>query len=360
MKVGILTLPFNNNYGGLLQSYALQTYLKKQGHDVLVIQRVSSQISNFQNFKNLVKKMIGFCPIIIDYSAMKEFEYSNMKLTKPITCRKDYNCIDYSFDAFIVGSDQVWRFDYTKDSKKEYFFDFVASSNKTLLSFAASFGIDKWTIDEQETENIKQLLNRFTAVSVREDSGIQLCADHLNFKAELVLDPAFLLHADEYRSLHVQEENNQGKVLHYLLDDNPAYSELSRKVCEILQKDSFTVGRKLEKRVLFWSFFHYRSVYSWINGFNDADFVFTDSFHGVVFSIIFNKPFIAYANKKRGYTRFNSLLNIFGLNDRLVFDLTDFSSDIIKSSIDWDKVNKIIQQERIKSDVFLRCLGTLE
>lgn len=331
MKIGILTLPFNNNYGGLLQSYALQTYLKKKGHNPTVIQRVRNRYSFLQGVKNLVKTVLGKIPFV-EARFMRDFEREEMQLTSKIYSSKQFDTIkSYDFDALVVGSDQVWRFDYTRERKFEYFFDFMDNdSNYKLFAYAASFGVDRWDLGSVATEHIKKLLKRFDYISVREDSGVELCKNYLDCKADHVLDPAFLLKPNDYRKLYKgNEDNNRGKILTYLLDKNPEYESLVDSVSEHLQKDIFVVGKKERRFFAMYKKMTYQSVANWIKGFDDADFIVTDSFHGVVFSIIFNKPFIAYANRERGTARFSSLMKSFDLDRRLISSVHDIDFSVL-------------------------------
>jgi exopolysaccharide biosynthesis predicted pyruvyltransferase EpsI len=94
-------------------------------------------------------------------------------------------------------------------------------------------------------------------------------------------------------------------------------------------------------------------VEEWIRGFMDAEFVVTDSFHGTVFSIIFNKPFISIANESRGTTRFTSLLKMFNLENRLIFSPEELNLDKVKE-IDWGNVNEILEQDKERAIFFLK------
>jgi len=334
MKIGILTLPFNNNYGGLLQSYALQTFLKNQGHEVIVINRKPNKLSLVHKLKKLLKYILGR-EARLSNSNMRHFENEYFQLTEPIYKHKDYSQIDFeSFDELIVGSDQVWRFDYTQERKFEYFFDFVKTSKPNLRSFAASFGVDDWNLNSKDTDYIKSLLMRFDDISVREDSGVEICKNILNVESHMDLDPAFLLKDKDYRDLYspidFANSKNSGKILVYLLDENKDYLALKNKVSQKFKKELFTVGKTETKSFGIWPKYDYPTVSSWLKGFDDADFVITDSFHGVVFSILFGKNFIAYANKKRGYTRFESLLRFHKMENRLIYSLEELNDALNK------------------------------
>lgn len=261
-----------------------------------------------------------------------------------------------SYDAYLVGSDQVWRprmnhyIDYT-------FFGFVGSDKPILLSYAASFGVDTWDYTVEETAKYKKQIQRFSGVSVREDSGVALCKEYFNVDATHVLDPTLMLEVDDYRKLIKQENENKsdGELLCYILDENNEKQLLIDTISKELNIKPFFLNAEfnncksaleLEKRI-------YPTVTSWLKGFDDAKYVVTDSFHGCVFAILFNKPFIVYGNKKRGMSRFNSLLKLFDLEDRLVHSFNAISDYKIHQEIDWDRVNMKIDEYRNISNNFI-------
>ncbi|HBW1543663.1 TPA: polysaccharide pyruvyl transferase family protein, partial [Klebsiella quasipneumoniae] len=143
----------------------------------------------------------------------------------------------------------------------------------------------------------------------------------------------------------------------YTLDVDEGKNKLIRNISSHVHKDFFTTyPEKTQKKTLFIhdiKSYQYPSVPAWLKSFFDADFIITDSFHGTVFSIIFNKPFIALSNKERGAARFISLLNMFGLESRLVTDVDKFDKNIIDDNIDYVEVNKRLEQYRIMSLDFI-------
>lgn len=360
MKIGVLTLPFNNNYGGLLQSYALQTFLKQMGHEVILIQRQSNPIkrSFLGRIKRFVKILIGKERQEVEQTKvisanMEQFFKQHMTYTPSIFSDSQFELIkSYKFDAIVVGSDQVWRFDYTRDRFQNYFLDFTKGMDLKRIAYAASFGIDTWNIDESKTKIVKSLIANFDAVSVRESSGVDLCREVLDAKAELMLDPAFLLEKQQYHNLFSNASGeNKGKLLVYFLDRTAQKDQMAQELASELKTSAFTVGAKdpsknapLEDRM-------YPPVSKWLEGFADAKFVITDSYHGCVFAIIFNKPFFVIGNRQRGMARFDSVLELFDLKDRLVD--THLPSDIIQKEIDYEGVNQIIGQRRLLARKFL-------
>ena len=267
------------------------------------------------------------------------------------------------FDAFVVGSDQVWRPCYSPHLPT-YFLDFVKDNNRVKkTAYAASFGVDAWEFSESETKMAKRLAPLFDAISVREDSGVSLCKEYLNVDAKHVLDPTLLLAKEDYIALFEAENEprSEGDLFTYILDATTSKSEIIAQVANELSLTPFAVQAKTNKR----SRKNYKHhiddlivppVTKWLRAFYDAKFVVTDSFHGCVFSILFNKPFIAIGNHDRGLARFNSLLSNFNLENRLTFEDSDSidREQRIKSKIDWDSVNSNLTNKKEYSLSFIK------
>lgn len=358
MKIGILTLPFNNNYGGLLQAYSLQAYLKERGHKVYSIQQ--PQYNTKYKIKQSIKRLLKVGNYT-NSSNMEKFQYKYMKETFPVKTDEDLNKLKkYEFDLLIVGSDQVWRFKYTKDKYKRYFFDFVSNEDIKKLSFAASFGIDKWEADKEQTKIAAKLIKRFDAVSVREKEGIDLCRDYLGYNDVVnLLDPTLLMPADFYGRLYNGKEiSNKGKIGYYFLDVDIKKLQLLSDLENQLSLPSFIIGKRTfankPRRVEI----YYPPVSQWIKDFDTAEYIVTDSFHGMIFSIIFEKSFIVIGNKGRGLNRFTSFLSMFNLEDRLIdnddYSLADFNKTL--SSIDYSFSKKKINENDEKSDLFFKSI----
>ena len=367
MKIAVLTNPFNNNYGGMLQAYAMMTYLTKIGHspELLFVQSDSNSLKSV--IKNLLKKYIlsyisnkwKCSRSIVKIEKNTHYfvdRYINPK-TNPLYTYSDFKKItENNYDAYLVGSDQVWRpgmnqyIDYA-------FFGFVESDHPIFLSYAPSFGVDTWDYTTEETVKYKKEIQRFKGVSVREDTGIELCKEYFSKDATHVLDPTLMIEVDDYRKLIKQENDNKhdGELLCYILDKNDEKQLLVDRISKELNIKPFIVNvefnncnseSELEKRI-------YPTVTSWLKGFDDAEYIVTDSFHGCIFAILFNKPFVVYGNKKRGMARFNSLLKLFGLEDRLVHSINEISYNKIHEEIDWDRVNMKIDEYRNISNSFI-------
>src|SRR5690554_2294417 len=357
-RIAILTQPLGHNYGGLLQAYALQTYLKKLGCEVETLDRRvegAGRISLKGHALNLARLMLGRIKSLPTesrqawvLSELAAFRDRRLAMSPRIVSEQEVRNYyrDRDFDAFVVGSDQVWRPRYSPSILNFYlgFLDDIKSPAKRI-AYAASFGVDDWEYSSELTEKCKILAQNFDAISVRESSAVSLCKDKLGAYAECVVDPTLLLEPADYEPLISEcgENANAGCVLSYVLDPAPEKHSIADTVGSSLGLKVFSVKpehsvaqvstKDLDKC-------RYPSVESWLQAFHDASFVVTDSFHGTVFSILFNKPFIAVGNAGRGMARFESLLSQFGLTDRLVESPEEVSPKLVQSQIDWEAVNE--------------------
>ena len=364
MKIGILTLPLHTNYGGILQAYALQTVLERMGHEVVVFDRILPEPSlplwkcPFVYSKRLVNKLLGRKDDIVfleQYvSKIKPIIQQNTnKFIKIYIHRISFKTFAKipnanTFNAIIVGSDQVWRPIYFgEDHVDDAFLAFARSWNIKRIAYAASFGVDKWEYSPLQTETCKSLLHNFDAVSVREESGVKLCRECLECKAQLVLDPTMLLDKSDYVKI-IKTSNipkSKGNLLVYILDETPDKTALIKNIADKYNLKPFRVGSNTENIHAPLKDRIQPPVEEWLRGFYDAEFVVTDSFHACVFAILFEKQFVVIGNKKRGMSRFQTLLSMLGLEDRLIDDNINIDS---LSYINYDViVNKLSRLKEI-------------
>lgn len=359
MRIGIFTLPIYWNYGGTIQAYALQQILKTMGHEVFVLkhqpvsppQRFPKEGRLWIYLKRFIKKYLLRQEIEVfdDINRIRRFSHEiqeNQKFLNNYMIVRDfdiYNAEDKNaYDCFVVGSDQVWRPRYAVPIENYYLKFLDGKSSVRRIAYAASFGTADWEYTETQTEVCSKLAQQFGLITVREDSGVALCEKYLGVKATHVLDPTMLLDQEDYLQIIMKENipSYNGNLFSYLLDDSSQKQAFVKQVGQKLQLKPFTIipsKKELDRGV------NCPSSAGWLRGFLDAEFVITDSFHGCVFSIIFNKPFIAIGNKARGQARFDSLLRMFHLQDRLV-DIDDLSIDCLSHPIDWPAVNTIRQK----------------
>ena len=366
MKIGIITQPLLTNYGGLLQNYALQQALRKLGHESVTLDQgyipAPFWIIAKAFIKTFILKLIGRgknrkYPFRVDEKQKKYVrQHTNYFInkyivhTEPFLYEEDFKeyTIKHQLDALIVGSDQVWRPMYNQNILRS-FFDFAKGLHVRRLAYAASFGVDFWEFNKQQTKKTRKLIQEFNAISVREYSGINLCQKYLHCNAVHVLDPTMLLDKEDYIRL-VEEENeakSKGDLFTYILDRTDSKTRIIENVASNLNLTPFASMPKLSSDI-------FPPVTQWLRAFMDAKFVICDSFHGAVFSIVFNKPFLIIGNKKRGMCRFDSLLDTFNLQSRMINDITEIDS-IVNSPINWENVNNIHQNMKCYSLEYLKA-----
>lgn len=340
MKICILTLPLHVNYGGIMQALALQTVLEREGHSVRVVSkkrhlRVSLKTVLLSFPKRFLKKLCGKKSVIF-YEKKMNREFAQMSVNVDFFIEsylklddrylKDIKKDDY--EAFVVGSDQIWRPKYIRqtlmDSVYNTFLGFTNGWNVKRLSYAASFGTDEWEYSCKETECVSTLIRNFNALSVREESAVELCKSHLGVDVQVVLDPTLLLSKKDYEGFIKNSPVRRGLLFNYILDLTKEKELLIDKISKDKNLKPLRVGAKIDdwnapvqERVQ-------PPVEEWLSAFRDAEFVVTDSFHACVFSIIFGKSFLAIGNAQRGLSRFESLLKTFGVERNLLCNLDQY------------------------------------
>lgn len=329
MKIALLNLPLDNNYGGNLQRYALMTVLNNMGHDVTHINlRIRFKLPWYKKpysySKRILNRYILRKSNIIIFKEQHDKEQNEIKTTKT---REFYNKyikhteICYSindiikqtngrFDAFIVGSDQVWRREMTGQiGLKNYFLGFVGDKVKKI-AYAVSLGVDNNNLSKKEINTLSTLYNRFQAVSVREDLALQSFDNYIwrQPKAELTLDPTLLLGKENYDLLISKttvSNLTSGKMFCYVLEPSSFSKQTIIKYSKSFNLEYEEMGLNGSDNI---------SIEQWLNNIRQAKIVITDSYHGVVFSIIYNRPFLFLGNQLRGNARVESLFRTLGIN----------------------------------------------
>lgn len=367
MKIAILTMPLVTNYGAILQAYALKTVLEQMGHEVTFIERSRRMhlkwwkapvVYAYRLFKKYVLKD-RYVQLFYERNNNQTLDeevitskYTGVFVKDNFNIRhiKEYSDIqEHDYDAFIVGSDQVWRHIYSRGilgSTPATYLDFTHDWNIKRISYAASFGSDWWEMDENLTALCAKLLAKFDAVSVREEYGVTMCSKCLHCEQAVhVLDPTMLLAKESYIKLFQNKvPKSPGNLLCYILDETDKKRRFIESVAEHDGLTPFRVNSlaedskaAIEQRIQ-------PPVEQWLRGFYDAEFIITDSFHACVFSILFNKPFVAILNRKRGLMRFESLLKTFGLQDRMIDEDGDYILPSASFSPNFDKLEEMKQK----------------
>ena len=375
MRIGIFTLPLHVNYGGILQAYALQTVLERMGHEVKVINRYPSDIFTFSlpywkipltYLKRIVKKIFFDHETVInkEFRLRREFPLTIQntmafcdKYIHSYYIESEKDIKEEDFDAIVVGSDQIWRPTYYcanySDNYQNAFLAFAKNWDIKRYAYAASFGVDEWEGSTKDSQECANLAKKFDAISVREDSGVNICKNCMGVEAVCMLDPTMILQKDDYISLvnAAKIGKSDGDMFCYILDNNSIKSHLIQRISNERNLSPFYVMGKtfeechdIEQRII-------PPVEKWLRAFMDAKLIVTDSFHGMAFSIIFGKPFVAIGNRDRGLARMESLLRLFELEDHLICEEKDYDAQKFYSQK--SETNMLIDKWRKKSISFL-------
>lgn len=365
MKIFILTMPLGENIGGILQAYSLQFFLKGRGHEVEIIDVVAStgKLKSFmQILSNRIRRAIGKTSEIQPTSRMKAEFYRNLRLfkverlhlTRKIASFQDLRLLlqEHCPDTIIVGSDQVWRRDAALDLDSM----FLNVSQVRKISYAASFGKSYVDYSTKDLVKIKRCLEDFSSISVREASGKDWLEQFVKIKAEVALDPVLLVGEHLFDRV-VSHENCliQGDyAVEYILDRSPEVSfllgliknkiNLSTQIIGARQNIYSTPIRNMKSS-------GYGRVEEWIAKIKHAKYVITDSYHGVLFSILYKKNFVVLANQYRGLTRLYEILGKLSLLDKIIYDYVQVDA-AVSQEVDWISVHKKITLERAKSTMF--------
>ncbi len=357
MRIGILTYHWAQNYGAVLQCFALKSKLEEMGHDVFVIDRlpryrgILRRLYHRFSYKYFLS-WITFSRFNAIFLTPKTRRYcSSEKLMKCF--RKEH------LDAVVVGSDQVWRWNILGYN---YFLDFVEKYQAKKVAYAASFGLSHWEENGLDTEKVRKLLSEFDSLSVRERSGVTICSHTFGAKAEWVVDPTLLYDAGFYEASLLSDypkESNHKLVSCILGNENKG---------QCLQLSNWAWKESISYEELFWTSWNFRrmefckaaffhlSVPEWLNEIRNARYVITNSFHCTVFAILFKKQFVVLDNRSGGSDRIRTLLSALHLEERFVGSLDNGLplKALLDRPIPYQEVDRQIGRIRKPSLDFLR------
>lgn len=368
MKVLLKTLPLRNgNYGGALQAIALSKKLERLGHSP----KVEAPTRFNMGLRTLAKYLLSLCTgswprlltnrvrndILTDFMDFVDGHISTIKNSKGLLfIRRDSRT---NFDAFVVGSDQVWRPKYAKVDR--YMFSKIPHKldSKLRFSYAASFGVSTSAeFSANLVKNCSKSLEKFTAVSVREVSGVNLCQELFNVNAVQVMDPTFFWTKEFYEELAGLDRPSTDKQ-HLLLFGLDRSNELLDACQSVASRLGLEVNhfetKTPENRKQYWNKpedFRLPSPAAWLEAISKSTIVVTDSYHGVIFAIIFRKAFVTVGNDARGSDRFHSLLSLLGLEKQLLHSIEDVTPESFEG-IDWSHVEKRLSHLTNQSEAFL-------
>ena len=322
MKIHSITLHGAHNYGAMLQALALKNYLESQGHEVSVIDFLPSavihnnhRIKFSKNPKTLVRSgvaALSWLPWRKRFRAFESFKISNMNLTRHYETLKDLKAAPPESDAYICGSDQIWNPE--RRFNPAYFLNFGRSSTRRI-SYAASLGVDK--ASEKTLEELGTLLDRFDAVSVRETSGAEIVSS-TGKNAEVVLDPTLLLNKEHWTKIAAPYTGTGKYILTYCLEESEEFNSVLKRYSThtgipVVHIAGSIVNRtKPVDRVI-----KDAGPLEFLGLFLNAEFIFTNSFHGTAFALNLGRPLVGIRHSKRN-ARMTTLLNSVGWSDSQV------------------------------------------
>ena len=317
-KVGIIGLPHSQNIGNNLLKYAIYIKVCELGFDPYIV----GQRYGKENISFILNKV----QVRLINKTFKEIGEND-------------------FDILMVNSDQTWRRHCDRFFYDIAFLNFSKNWNIPKFVYGASLGMDYWEYTKQEEEIAKSLIKDFRGISVREKGSIKLIEKHLLVKPTFVLDPTLLIDKKYYLKLinnfTIDGVKDNNFIFVYTITNSNNLNNFLKKISETYNYKIYKIGVN-----------SINQIQKFIYGIYKCKAVITDSFHGTIFSIIFNKPFISFVYKERGKERFNSLKEVFNLNNRIYN--YDSSPDINLLETPLNVNQKILNSLKKKSINFLK------
>ncbi len=369
MKVGIITIQDNSNYGNRLQNYAVSEILKNYGMEtVTVIVKNKEDFLSVDNKKKWIKRILPIRLIVVisKYKNKKKFqdlkrENKFKKFNQKYINSKTYFINQYSellkikklqeYDYFFSGSDQIWNPYYAGD--EIYFLTFVP--RKKRIAFIASIGVSE--LPEEKKDKYQLYLSQMKYISVREEKAVHLIEELVNRKVDCFLDPVFLLEKESWIKIieNIPFEIPSRFLLSFFLGEEP-----NAKIEKYANENNLSIIYMNNKK--------YRKYYS-LNPaqllylIKNAEIILTDSFHVTAFSIIFKKQFYVFKRKQEGvismFSRMETLLSRFHLLDRIQDKVTiESKKDISKA--DFENIEEEIKKERKRLEKTIYRICDLE
>lgn len=370
-KIGIVTIVDYKNYGNRLQNFALQEVLKSIGYNVVTIknkplsikskknERIYAYINDLTRLprKKIIQEVFKKIKLQFKKNKIKKLRENKVKNFKEFTneyieeTELEYTAYvnDFSelrnYDYFIAGSDQIWNPNFRNGSE----FDFLTFTEKEKrIAYAPSFGVSE--IPHGYTTNYAKWISEIPHISVREEAGAQIIKKLTGKDAQVVVDPTLLVSKDKWTSIAKASKNKTNKkfLLTYFLGDLTVAN--AREIKNLALKEDLEIVNlaNIENPEIYAA-----NPSEFLDYINSAEAFLTDSFHGVVFSIIFNTPFVVY--ERQGKTpsmnsRINNLLSLFNLNNRKKENLKSLSEAF---ETDYSHIKPILEVERKKAYKFL-------
>lgn len=346
MKIGIITFNSAHNFGAVLQAWSLQEYLKSQGHTVEII-----------NFRHPMIDKVYQLPEhptgdqVKAYRRFERFISKSLRITGEFTSFRELKKADFTYDALITGSDQVWNSTITKGINPAYLLAFGPTGARRI-AYAVSIGTE--TVPEQEKEMLTEHLKHFDFISVREKAayeGISLLTDK---KVVITADPTFLLQREEFYRLRQRPKGNHK----YIYVHNVHLKRIDERLNEVAEELSARTGLPV---VYNRNNYHYKNTFrevpeigpeEFLGWVEKASYVVTNSFHATTFAIIFQRNFITVP-ALRNPGRMQELLERLELSSHLIGSKEEVPSDLNQLIVDYDGTGRKIEEYVRTSKEFL-------
>lgn len=356
MKIGVLTMNYAQNYGGVLQSYGLLKYLEKLEHDVEIINYRNSGVNSIGSIVSKMERRLKSeskpaqnklpkRPLTEKYlQNFKDFKTNQLSYTS-LTDENDISRICSDFDVVIVGSDQIWNDVYT--NKLAYYFDWEFSGKK--IAYAACTILEQAPASRRH--KLKRLLNGFDKITVRDNNTANYVRGLINITPDLVVDPSCLHNYSEFIGA-----NPIGKpyILTYILSGEISGS--NRNAIQLIKQNmgdisvvsvcipSVSVAAQSISDIML----EEATPIDWVNLFYHASFVYTDSFHGIMFSMKYQRPFIAYMKDGQRKSRLQDLIDRYNLGN-IVTNVNQIPQVLKNGIIDYSVVGPKLTLETERS-----------
>lgn len=359
MKVAVVTLHRVHNYGSVLQAYATQRVFEKLGHEVKIVDYVTAQRTKRAVYgkppsgagsgvKGTLLHGAKIASLMARDLAFGRFRKKYLNLTKRYITAEDLQKDPPCADLYVTGSDQTWNSTYNEGVDRGFFLDFIPDQCGRI-AFVSSFGMEN--VPEAEVALTKQYLSRYRGLSVREDSAQRILTELGRPDSVQLIDPTLQLTKEEWVEMAAGRQIKQPYLLLFLLyNEDENATEYARRIADAkgltLVKLSWEMKRPAAVDILM----THRSPEDFLSLFHHADFVVTNSFHGLAFSINLEKQFVVVPRKVFN-SRIESLLRLTGLNSRMIS--SDEALAATDEIIDYEPVNRILAGERRRAEEFI-------
>lgn len=341
MKVSIITYHDEDNYGATLQAYATYKAVESLGYKPEIINL------HLPYRFSLATKLVF---------SLKRWRLNSFRKRFMPVMTKVYHSVDElrqdppSSDVYLVGSDQTWNPTISRANALAYFLDFGGSGIKRI-SYASSFGVSHWEdSDVAKKEKVQELLARFSTLLVRESNAVDILRDEFGLASTQVVDPVLLF--PSYPELTGDIGETDRMIVYKIKND----AEFYKKAVTIGQRLGCNIHSVGSMRRLEGIHTHYpERIEDWVKNIGTARYVFTDSFHGTVLSLLYHRQFVVYVGEAKKLSRLSSLLKLLGLENRICSgdDNLEKIKNLLQTPIDYKNVDEILNKERKNS---LACL----